>query len=98
MPAGSYLAISHLAAETMEVTRTRDDSYQIVEDLYRQKTATPLGARSWEQTNRFFERCTVVEPGLVWMTEWRPEPDDPQDFVDDPRRCGWWAALGKINT
>lgn len=97
LPPGSHLAISHLAVETMEVTRTREDSYQIVEDLYRRKTATPLGARTQEQVGRFFERTTLVEPGLVWMTEWRPAPDDPQDFVDDPRRSGWWAGLGKID-
>jgi hypothetical protein len=94
---GSHLAISHLAVETMEVTRTRNDSYKIVEDLYRQRTATPLGARTREQIGRFFERTTLVEPGLVWMTQWRPSPDDPQDFADDPRRCGWWAGLGKID-
>lgn len=98
LPSGSYLAISHLAAESMEVTRTRDDSYEIVENLYRQKTATPLGPRSWQQTSQFFARCTLAEPGLVWMTEWRPAPDDPQDFADDPRRCGWWAGLGSIDT
>jgi hypothetical protein len=96
LPPGSYLAISHLAAETTEVTKTRDDSYEIVEDLYRRTTATPVGARSWAQTSRLFVRSTLVEPGLVWMTEWRPDPDDPQDFADDPRRCGWWAGLGKL--
>jgi S-adenosyl methyltransferase len=97
LPPGSHLAISHLAVETMEVTRTRDNSYEIVEDIYRQRTATPLGARTREQIGRFFERTTLVEPGLVWMTEWRPSPDDPQDFADDPRRSGWWAGLGKID-
>jgi hypothetical protein len=98
LPPGSHLAISHLAVEAMEVTRARDDSYEIVEDLYRRNTATPLGARTREQTSRFFERTTLVEPGLVWMTEWRPAPDDPQDFADDPRRSGWWAGLGRIDT
>ncbi len=98
LPPGSYLAISHLASETMEVTRTREDSYQIVEDLYRRNTSTPLGARSREQIHEFFAPCTLIEPGLVWMTEWHPAPDDPQDFIDDPRRSGWWAGLGKINT
>lgn len=97
LPSGSYLAISHLAAETMAVTRTRDDSYEIVENIYRQRTATPLGARSFEQTSQFFARCTLEDPGLVWMTEWRPASEDPQDFVDDPRRCGWWAGLGRID-
>jgi hypothetical protein len=98
LPPGSYLAMSHLAVETMEVTRARDDSYEIVEDLYRRNTATPIGARTREQIGRFFERTTLVEPGLVWMTEWRPAPDDPQDFAEDPRRSGWWAGLGKIDT
>jgi S-adenosyl methyltransferase len=98
LPPGSHLAISHLAVETMEVTRARDNSYEIVEDLYRRNTSTPLGARTREQINRFFERTALVEPGLVWMTEWRPAPDDPQDFADDPRRSGWWAGLGKIDT
>ena len=98
LPSGSYLAITHLAVETMEVTRARDDSYEIVEDLYRRNTATPIGARTREQTSRFFERTALVEPGLVWMTEWRPAPDDPQDFADDPRRSGWWAGLGKVGT
>lgn len=97
LPSGSYLAISHLAAETMEVTRTRDDSYEIIEDLYKQRTATPLGARNHAQVGEFFAQCKMVEPGLVWMTEWRPQPEDPQDFADDPRRCGWWAGLGQIN-
>jgi hypothetical protein len=95
---GSHLAISHLAAETMAVTQTRDDSYKVVEDLYKEKTATPIGTRSWEQVNQFFAGTTLVDPGLVWMTEWRPTPDDPTDFADDPRRSGWWAGLGKIAT
>jgi hypothetical protein len=96
LPSGSYLAISHLAVEAMEVTRARDDSYEIVEDLYRRNTATPLGTRTREQVSRFFEGTTLVEPGVVWMTEWRPAPDDPQDFADDPRRSGWWAGLGRV--
>lgn len=98
LPSGSYLAISHLAIETMAVTRANDDSYEIIEDLYKQKTATPIGPRTWEQTSQFFARCAMVDPGLVWMTEWRPDPEDPQDFADDPRRSGWWAGLGKIES
>lgn len=98
LPSGSYLAISHLAIETMAVTRANEDSYEIIEDLYKQRTATPIGPRTWEQTSRFFARSALVDPGLVWMTEWRPDPDDPQDFADDPRRSGWWAGLGKIES
>jgi S-adenosyl methyltransferase len=96
LPPGSHLALTHGATETVGFTRTKADGREIVEDLYQQKTATPFGLRSWEQTSKFFEHCTLVDPGLVWMTQWRPTPDDPNDFVDDPRRCTAWAGLGKV--
>jgi SAM-dependent methyltransferase len=93
---GSYLALTHAAVETMSHTGANEDSYDRVEDLYNQKTATPFGPRTWERTNRFFERATLVEPGLVWFSQWRPT-EDSTDFADDPRRSGGWAGLGAIN-
>lgn len=92
---GSYIAVSHLASETMELTWSHNGSYEKVEQLYKERTATPLGARSHDKIARFFDGCVMVEPDLVWITQWRPAPDDPTDFADDPRRCGWWAGLGR---
>lgn len=99
LPDGSYLAITHAAAEGVATTGAHDDSYQILDNLYRRQTATVGGVRDREQLTGIFAHAgaALVDPGLVWMTEWQPAPDDPQDFADDPRRCGWWAGLGRIN-
>ena len=93
---GSYLAITHAAIETVAQTGANEDSYDRVEDLYNQKTATPFGPRTWDQTSKFFERATLVEPGLVWFSQWRPTEGET-DFADDPRRSGGWAGLAAID-
>ena len=92
---GSYLALTHAAIETMSLTGANEDSYDRVGDVYIQKTATPFGPRTWEQTSAFFERTTLVDPGLVWLSEWRPT-EGPTDGAEDPRRSGGWAGLGLI--
>jgi SAM-dependent methyltransferase len=94
---GSYLALSHSAAEGFELGSTGPDSVKIGKEIYRRQTATPITLRTCDQVMRFFEGCAEwVDPGLVWMTEWRPAPDDPADFADDSRRCGQWAGVSKI--
>lgn len=92
---GSYLALTHAAIETMSLTGANEDSYDRVGDVYNQKTATPFGPRTWEQTSAFFERTTLVDPGLVWLSEWQPT-EGPTDGAEDPRRSGGWAGLGLI--
>ena len=65
---GSYLAITH---GTME-----DDpagEIQAAEGIYRQ-ASSQLHVRPLPDVLRFFEGFELVEPGLTWITEWRPEP------------------------
>jgi hypothetical protein len=94
LPSGSYLAISHGSAEGMEVDLDDLDSAQAV---YKRETATPFVLRSRAQVARFFDGIDLVEPGLVWLPEWHPAPDDPTDFVADPSKSGGLAAVGKIS-
>jgi hypothetical protein len=94
---GSYLAVSHTATEGFALGSTSSDSVKVGKEIYRQRTATPITLRTRDQVARFFDGCSgLVEPGLVWMTQWRPAPDDPADFADDPPRSGQWAAVGRI--
>jgi S-adenosyl methyltransferase len=93
---GSYLAISHTSAEGFELGSTGPNSVKIGQDIYRRQTATPITLRTRDQVARFFEGTELVDPGLVWMTQWRPAPGDPDDFADDPARSGQWAAIGRI--
>jgi SAM-dependent methyltransferase len=76
---GSYLAIGHgtndsRAAETAKMV-----------ELSRRLT-TPLTLRSHQQISRFFDGFDLVEPGLVWMPVWHPDPGDEPDPNPD------WAA------
>jgi hypothetical protein len=95
---GSYLAVSHTATEGFALGSTSADSVKLGKEIYRQRTATPITLRTREQVGRFFDGCGgLVDPGLVWMTEWRPDPENPDvDFADDPARSGTWAAVGRI--
>ncbi len=67
---GSYLAISH------GTTGETEDHHQVVggvTSVYRQASAQ-LHVRSLADIQRFFDGFEMVEPGQVWINEWRPEP------------------------
>jgi hypothetical protein len=69
---GSHLVISHGAAAAAE-----EDPTGVVDgvtSVYRQASAQ-LHVRSVQDIARFFDGFELLEPGLVWMTEWRPDPD-----------------------
>jgi len=90
---GSYLVISHASAEGM---RTGQEKLDTAQDLYKRETATPFHLRTRAQVERFFEGLELEEPGVVWLPQWRPAPDDPTDFVDDPRVSAGLAGVGKL--
>ncbi|MFI7608085.1 SAM-dependent methyltransferase [Micromonospora sp. NPDC049366] len=90
---GSYLVMSHATADEGE--RPQDD-LDVAHEIYRQRTATPLGLRSRSQLERFFAGLDLVEPGLVWLPQWRPAPDDPQYFTADPKQSSGLAAVGRV--
>jgi hypothetical protein len=87
LPPGSYLVISHAASfETTEQRAAVDEEVKVVQGVYEQRTASPFRLRSRDELGLFFAGMEMIEPGLVWLPLWRPTPDDPQDFVDDPSR------------
>jgi hypothetical protein len=76
MAAGSYLVISHAPGGD-------PDGAEEAEDVYRRASAQ-LHLRTLNDIQRFFDGFELVEPGVVWMSEWRPVP-------------GSWPA-GRINS
>ena len=73
LAAGSYLAISHGS------TGTTDRDHQVVggvTSVYQQASAQ-LHVRPLTEVQRFFDGFEMVEPGLTWINEWRPEPGVP---------------------
>jgi O-methyltransferase involved in polyketide biosynthesis len=69
LASGSYLAISH-AVQTEELAKERREA----EGVYRQ-ASSQLHVRPQADVLRFFDGFELVEPGLTWIAEWRPEPE-----------------------
>jgi hypothetical protein len=63
---GSYLVISHVTGENRDHAALGQ-----IADVYDQATA-PLVMRTREQIERFFSGFDLVEPGLVFLSQWRP--------------------------
>jgi hypothetical protein len=63
---GSYLVISHVTGETRD-----EAALGHIADVYDQATA-PLVMRTKPEIERFFSGFEVVEPGIVFLSQWRP--------------------------
>jgi hypothetical protein len=87
LPAGSFLVISHACSDRMPDT-------QAISTAYQRKVAAAGRARSREEIARFFGGLTLLEPGLVWLPQWRP--DDPADVPPDPGEYWFLAGAGQV--
>jgi hypothetical protein len=70
LPAGSYLTISHPA---IDIHHTQANAQRV----YNERVSTPQTLRTQEQVARFFAGLDLVEPGLVQVHQWRPDPGAP---------------------
>jgi len=86
---GSYLVISHSCRDTSpEVTA----AFQAV---YNSKIAAEAVIRTHEEITPFFDGFTLVEPGLVWASQWRP--DSPDDIPEEPAQYWMKAGIGQYD-
>jgi S-adenosyl methyltransferase len=69
MPPGSYLAITHVASDLVD---PKTEATAI--GLALQKSAHQYTYRDRVEVGRFFDGLELVEPGIVPLAEWRPEP------------------------
>ena len=67
---GSYLAIMHPASDL-------DPALPQAEQRWNQLAAQKVRLRSREQVAGFLAGLELVDPGLVTVPEWRPEPGGP---------------------
>lgn len=87
LPPGSALVICHASLEG------RPDQAGPHQDLYR-RTPTPLTMRNREQITAFFDGFGLVEPGVVFLPEWRPE--NPESVGPHPERMTGLAGVGLL--
>jgi SAM-dependent methyltransferase len=83
---GSYLVLSHGTQDALT-----PEARQIASDMFT-RTSTPFNSRTRSVVMQMFEGFDLVEPGLVWSVQWRPE--HPDDVVDDPERSAAYVGVG----
>ena len=84
---GSYVAISHITADSSPEEQVRG-----IERVANQ-APTPGAQRTRAEIMRFFTGLDLVEPGVVWTSQWRP--DSPKDVGDHPERLIIYAGVGR---
>jgi hypothetical protein len=85
LPPGSYLAISHGGTDLVD--RSKQETFQ---STWNGQVQQQFIGRTRDQVARFFGGLELVEPGLVPVEQWRPEPD-----LGDTGNSAMWGALGR---
>jgi hypothetical protein len=83
---GGYLAISHFSDNGIVQAREAATHYQ--------RTTTPVVARSKAEIAAFLNETNLVEPGVVWTSDWRPDATDP--VSGEPSDARIYAGVGAI--
>jgi hypothetical protein len=85
LPSGSHLVISHATADSFSQMH---DAVQV----YRKATTT-MHNRGYKEINALLRGLDLVQPGLVWLPQWRPDPDT--GLRDDPGKSLCYAAVAR---
>lgn len=82
---GSHLLLSH--------TTFDGQPPEVIEaQALAARTSTELFPRPYEVVLGYFEGLTMVDPGLVFIPLWRP---DPGERVEHPERISAYAGIGR---
>src|SRR6266702_189938 len=83
---GSFLLISHA---------TQDGQPPEVLEAQRlsARTDTDINLRTRDRIREFFGDFTLVDPGLVFLTQWRPEPD--AEVEEHPEQVGAFGGVAR---
>lgn len=87
LPANSLLAISHGTTDQQPPAAVEGTA------LYH-ATNTPLTLRTHEQVTALMAGTHILEPGVVFTPQWRP--DSASAFDHDPSQAGFYAAVGVV--
>jgi SAM-dependent methyltransferase len=81
---GSYFVLCHATNESKPVVA------QAAETVYSCSVSTEIHMRSRADILRFFDGFELLDPGLVYIPQWRP--DSPADVPGDPSK--FWVLVG----
>ena len=84
---GSYLAVSHLASDV------HGDALAETFDRLNKQMSESVVLRSQAEIAGFFDAMDLVDPGVVQLPQWRPDPG--QGAVQQGRQLPMWCAVGR---
>jgi SAM-dependent methyltransferase len=84
---GSHLALSHATLDG------NPEAMRDHEEIYR-RSATPIHGRTRAQVTALFDGYELVNPGVVYLPLWRPNPDEVP--TAQPERYSGYAAVGRL--
>ncbi|GAA2251430.1 hypothetical protein GCM10010145_18820 [Streptomyces ruber] len=82
LPSGSYLCVN-------DGSRGTDPDYEQAQDAYNETGAVGYYLRPVDKIEAFFEGLELIEPGIVSVPLWRPEPGT------DPVAIGQHGGVGR---
>ena len=84
---GSWFAMSHLASD--QAPAEQADQVEQFAEAYRKKATEPLYVRSHAEVTELFTGWELLEPGVVFLPDWRPEdPNREGTLADQLAWCG----------
>jgi hypothetical protein len=86
LPSGSYLALN-------DGTNVISKAFARAQQRYNESGALPYHLRSPEQIAGFIDGLELVEPGLVSVPRWRPDPTDASG--DPPAEVDAFGGVGR---
>ncbi|MFR0355703.1 SAM-dependent methyltransferase [Streptomyces sediminimaris] len=74
LPPGSYLSVN-------DGSRGVDPVFERAQDAYNESGAVPYNLRTVDEITAYFDGLELIEPGVVSVPLWRPEPGAPAPEV-----------------
>jgi O-methyltransferase involved in polyketide biosynthesis len=89
LPAGSGLAITHATFDVALADEATVAANRVAIAQWNAHAQEPMTPRTHNEIVAFFDGLELLDPGLVSMPKWRPDPDD----TDEPSVLGY-AGVG----
>ncbi|MBZ3905792.1 MULTISPECIES: SAM-dependent methyltransferase [Streptomyces] len=74
LPSGSYLSVN-------DGSRGIDPVFERAQDGYNESGAVPYNLRTVDEITSYFDGLELLDPGVVSVPLWRPDPGDPAPKV-----------------
>ncbi|MFL1376488.1 MULTISPECIES: SAM-dependent methyltransferase [unclassified Nocardiopsis] len=86
LPPGSFLAVCDGVEAHLEPVQ--EENLAEAMELWQQGVAQNYHMCSVEDFTRYFDGFELLDPGVVTVMRWRPEPAEIGDIRDLPQYCG----------